>query len=169
MSRLVATASAAFLALCLTAPAPNAQDLGLKQLQDSAVSAMAKLGMDTGMVPMLTLDELAQVQAITNSGGSEQSQKDRLGTVLRTAEERIADGGAVVPQGPAGDVNAANLEGIADIRHSVRAEIAEMGMNQTVDVDRLTDDQLMRIHLMSQSQMSDGEKKMQIEKIVAGN
>jgi len=106
MNRIFATASAALLALALTAPALTAQDLGLKQLQDSAVSNMAKLGMDTSMVEVLTLDELAQIQAITNSGESEQSQKGRLDTVLRTAEERIATGGAVVPTGPAGDTEA---------------------------------------------------------------
>lgn len=167
MKRLLLAASAAALSFALTAPSLSAQDqdLGLMQLQDSAVSNMAKLNMSTEMVPVLTLDELARIQAITNSGGSEQSQKDRIDTVLRGAEERIADGGAVVPTGPAGDVSASSLEGIADIRHSVRADIAQMGMNSEIDVDRLTDDQLMRIHLISQSDIAESAKKMQIEKI----
>lgn len=167
MKRLLMAASAAALSLTLAAPALHAQDLGLKQLQDSASTNMAKLGMQTDMVPVLTLDELAQIQAITGSGDSTQGQKDRVETVLRSAEERIADGGAVIPTGPKGDINAADLEGIDDIRHSVRADIAQMGMNSEIDVDRLTNDQLMRIHLISQSNAASSEKKMQIEKIAA--
>ena len=166
MNRIFATASAALLALALTAPGLSAQDLGLKQLQDSAVSSMAKLGMDTSMVEVLTLDELAQVQAITNSGESEQSQKGRLDTVLRTAEERIATGGAVVPTGPVGDIQASDLEGIDDVRHSVRAEIAELGLNTEVDVDQLTNDQLMQINLTVQRSANESEKKMAIRKLL---
>lgn len=166
MNRIFATASAALLALALTAPALSAQDLGLKQLQDSAVSSMAKLGMDTSMVEVLTLDELAQVQAITNSGESEQSQKGRIDTVLRTAEERIATGGAVVPTGPVGDIQASDLEGIDDVRHSVRAEIAELGLNSEVDVDQLTNDQLMQINLTVQRSANESEKKMAIRKLL---
>lgn len=166
MNRIFATASAALLALALTAPGLSAQDLGLKQLQDSAVSSMAKLGMDTSMVEVLTLDELAQVQAITNSGESEQSQKGRIDTVLRTAEERIATGGAVVPTGPAGDIQASDLEGIDDVRHSVRAEIAELGLNSEVDVDQLTNDQLMQINLTVQRSANESEKKMAIRKLL---
>jgi hypothetical protein len=166
MNRIFATASAALLALAMTAPALSAQDLGLRQLQDSASSSMAKLGMDTSMVEVLTLDELAQVQAITSSGGSTQSQKDRLDTVLRTAEERIAAGGAVAPTGAAGDIQASDLEGIEDIRHSVRAEIAELGLNSEIDVDKLTNDQLMQIHLTTQNNSNESEQKMQIRKLV---
>ena len=166
MNRIFATASAALLALALTTPAVTAQDLGLKQLQDSAVSSMAKLGMDTSMVEVLTLDELAQVQAITNSGESEQSQKGRIDTVLRTAEERIATGGAVVPTGPVGDIQASDLEGIDDVRHSVRAEIAELGLNSEVDVDQLTNDQLMQINLTVQRSANESEKKMAIRKLL---
>ncbi|PJN95966.1 hypothetical protein CNY89_05355 [Amaricoccus sp. HAR-UPW-R2A-40] len=169
MNRIFATASAALLALALTAPALTAQDLGLKQLQDSAVSNMAKLGMDTSMVEVLTLDELAQIQAITNSGESEQSQKGRLDTVLRTAEERIATGGAVVPTGPAGDIQASDLEGIDDVRHSVRAEIAELGLNTEVDVDKLTNDQLMQVNLTLQQSANESEKKMKVRELLQIN
>lgn len=165
MKRLILTASAVAISFALSAPVVQAQDLGLKQLQDSAVSNMVKLGMQTDMVPMLTLDELTQVQAITNSAESEQSQKDRLGTVLRKAEDRIAAGGAVVPQGATGDINAADLEAITDIRHKVRASVAQLGLNSEIDVDMLTNDQLMRIHLVTQGSGADSEKKMQIEKI----
>lgn len=169
MKRFLATASAALLSLALTAPVLTAQDLGLKQLQDSAMTNMAKLGMDTSMVDVLTLDELAQVQAITSSGESQQSQKGRLDTVLRTAEERIAAGGAVTPTGPVGDIQASDLEGIDDVRHSVRAEIAKLGLNSEIDVDKLTNDQLMQIHLTTQNSSNDSEKKMQIRTLVAPN
>lgn len=169
MNRIFATASAALLSLALTAPALTAQELGLKQLQDSAVSNMAKLGMDTSMVEVLTLDELAQIQAITNSGESEQSQKGRLDTVLRTAEERIADGGAVVPTGPAGDIQASDLEGIDDVRNSVRAEIAELGLNTEIDVDKLTNDQLMQVNLTLQQSANESEKKMKVRKLLETN
>jgi hypothetical protein len=166
MNRIFATASAALIALAMTAPTLSAQDLGLKQLQDSASSNMAKLGMDTSMVEVLTLDELAQIQAITNSGGSTESQKGRLDTVLRTAEERIAAGGAVAPTGAVGDIQASDLEGIDDIRHSVRAEIAELGLNTEIDVDQLTNDQLMQVHSTTQRNMNESEKKMAIRTLL---
>jgi hypothetical protein len=169
MNRIFATASAALLAVALTAPALSAQDLGLKQLQDSAMSNMAKLGMDTSMVEVLTLDELAQVQAITNSSESEESQKGRIDTVLRTAEERIAEGGAVVPTGPVGDIQASDLEGIDDVRNSVRAEIAELGLNTEIDVDKLTNDQLMQVNLTLQQSANESEKRMKVRTLLESN
>lgn len=169
MNRLLAAASAAMISLALTAPVLHAEDLGLKQLQDTATQQMAKLNMDTSMVDMLTLDELTRVQAFL-SGNSTNSQKvAHIQTVLRDADERIAAGGAVVPKGATGDLTTEDLEAVTDIRQSVRTEIAELGMNSTIDVDALSEDQLMRVHLIAQTVSNEGERKMQIEKIVMEN
>jgi hypothetical protein len=86
--------------------------------------------------------------------------------VLRTAEERIAAGGAVAPTGAVGDIQASDLEGIDDIRHSVRAEIAELGLNTEIDVDQLTNDQLMQVHSTTQRNMNESEKKMAIRTLL---
>lgn len=166
MKRYLAAASAAMISLALAAPVA-AEDLGLKQLQDSAISGMAQLNMDTSMVDVLTLEELTRINSFTSGDLAPNEKKANIETVLRDADERIAAGGAVVPSGPPGDLNASDLEGIADIRHNVRAEIAELGMNTEIDVDTLTNDQLMQIHLITQNVSNEGEQRMQIEKIVA--
>ncbi|MBP7240722.1 hypothetical protein [Amaricoccus sp.] len=165
MKRYLAAASAAMISLALAAPVA-AEDLALKQLQDSAMTSMAQLNMDTSMVDVLTLEELTRIQGLTSGALSPSEKVAQIEAVLRDADERIATGGAVIPSGPPGDITTGDLDGITDIRHGVRAEIAKLGMNSEVDVDTLTDDQLMRIHLVTQSVSNEGAQKMQIEKIV---
>ncbi|MBP7001950.1 hypothetical protein [Amaricoccus sp.] len=170
MKRYLAAASAAMLSFALAGPIA-AQDLGLMQLQDNARTTMAQLNMDpskVAMIDVLTLEELTRIQGLS-SGLSPSERAAQIDVVLRDADERIAEGGAVIPRGPKGDINAADLDGIDDIRHGVRAEIAELGMNSDIDVDTLTEDQLMRIHLITQSVSNEAEQKMQIEKIVTDN
>lgn len=166
MKRYLAAASAAMISLALASPI-SAQDLGLKQLQDSAVSSMAQLNMDTSMVDVLTLEELTRIQGITSGDFAPNEKVAHIETVLREADERIAAGGAVVPSGPAGDLNMGDLDSTTDIRHSVRAEIAELGLNGEIDVDALSDDQVMQIHLITQNTSNTSEQRVQIQNIVA--
>lgn len=169
MNRLLAAASAAMISLALTTPVLHAEDLGLKQLQDTATQQMAKLNMDASMVDVLTLEELTRIQGFTSGDLADSEKVAHIETVLREAGARIAAGGAVVPRGAPGDLTAADLEGVADIRHSVRADVARLGMNADIDVDALSNDQLMRIHLITQGVANEAEQKMQIEKIVTEN
>lgn len=166
-NRFYTAVSAAALSLSLMTGAAFAQDdLGLKQLQDSAISAMAKLNMDTSMVDMLTLDELAQIQAATNGSIADTAKVGRVNEILTTAEERIAAGGAVVPQGAAGDITNADLEGDQVVKANVGAYIAQLGLNDRIDVDTLSTDQLLQVQLIQQGNENDGEKKMKVEQLI---
>lgn len=165
--RIYSAVSAAALSLSLMTGAAFAQDdLGLKQLQDSAVSAMAKLNMDTSMVDMLTLDELAQIQAATNSTTADTAKVGRINEILTTAEERIAAGGAVVPQGATGDITNEDLAGDQVVKANVGAFIAQLGMNDRIDVDTLTTDQLLQVQLVQQSSEGEASQKAQIEQLL---
>ena len=76
--------SAAALSFSLLASAASAQDLGLKQLQDSATAGMSQLGMDVSKVETLTLEELAQIQSVTGGGDSEDTKMRRIETFCAT-------------------------------------------------------------------------------------
>jgi hypothetical protein len=91
--RLLVAASAAALSLALAAPVV-AQDLAMRQLQDSALTSFAQLGLDTAAIDRLTMEELTQVQAVTSSGDNDQTKIQRIETILRDAEARIAAGGS---------------------------------------------------------------------------
>ena len=109
-NRMLSAVSAAALSLSLMTGAAFAQDdLALKQLQDSATSSMAQLNMDTSMVDMLTLEELTRIQATTSGTVADNAKVQQIETILRDADARIAAGGAVVPEGPVGDLTTDDL------------------------------------------------------------
>lgn len=158
--------SAAALTLSLLASAASAQDLGLKQLQDSATAGMSQLGMDVSMVEMLTLDELAQIQSITGGGDADDTKMRRIETILRDAEARIAAGGGVTPSGPTGDVTAEDLAGDRVVKANVGAFIAQLGINDEVNVDTLSTDQLLQVQLIQGTSDTDEEKRMAVMEAV---
>jgi len=166
LRRLLTAASAVTLSLALMAPV-HAQDLGLKQLQDSAVSSLAQLGMDTSMVERLTLEELAQIQSVTGGGDPESVKVQRIETIFRDAEERIAAGGAVEPSGPAGDLTTQDLAGDAVVKANVGAYLAQLGLASEVDVDTLTTDELLQVQLVQGSTDSEDEQRAKIEALLA--
>ncbi len=158
--------SAAALSLSLLSGAAFAQELGLKQLQDSATAAMVQLNMDTAMVDALTLDELARIQGITSSTYSETSKVRKIETVLRAADERIAAGGAVAPTGAVGDITNDDLDGDQVVKANVGVFVAQLGLNDQIDVDTLTTDQLLQLQLIQQSGDGDASQRMRVENLL---
>lgn len=165
-NRLFSAVSAAALSFSLIAGSVSAQDLGLKQLQDTASAAMSQLGMDTTMVDALTLDELTEIQAITSGSETNMIKTDRIGSVMRNAEERIAAGGSVVPSGPAGDVQAEDMTSTAVLEASVGQTLAQLGFTD-VDAESLSDQQLMEIQNVSSGTETEEVKTQEIERIIA--
>ena len=167
-NRFYTAVSAAALSLSLMTGAVFAQDdLGLKQLQDSAISAMAKLNMDTSMVDMLTLDELAAESRPRPTAPPRTPRKvGRINEILTTAEERIAAGGAVVPQGATGDITNEDLAGDQVVKANVGVFIAQLGLNDRIDVDTLTTDELLQLQLIQQGDDGDAEHRMRVEKLL---
>jgi hypothetical protein len=142
-SRLMAAAAAAALSLSLVGGSVSAQELGLQQLQDSATSTLAQLGMSTEMVGSLTLEELAQIQSVTSGSATEAAQIQQIETILRGAEERIAAGGAVEPTGTTGDITPGALEGDRVVAANVGTFLTQIGMHD-VDVNTLSTEELLR-------------------------
>lgn len=163
-TRLLAAVSAGMLSLSGLAIAQ--EDLGLKQLQDSATASLSQLNMDTSMVDMLTLDELAQIQATSSLGIGEQAKTQRITTILRDAEARIAAGGAVTPSGPAGDITTDDLAGDKVVAANVGAFLAQLGLSDEIDVDSLTTEQLLQVQLVQESSDGDAAKRMRIENML---
>lgn len=165
--RMFAAVSAAALSLSLISGAALAQvDLGLKQLQDSATASMSALNMDTSMVDILTLDELARIQAVTSSQVSDNAKMQQIETIQRDADARIAAGGAVVPSGPPGDLTTEDLAADAVVKANVGAYLAQLGLSDKIDVDKLTTDQLLQVQLVQESSEGDAEKRMRIENML---
>ncbi len=167
-NRLMTAAAAAALSLSLMGGAASAQELGLQQLQDSATTSLAQLGMSTEMVDSLTLEELSQIQAATSGSSSEAGAREQVETILRSAEERIAAGGAVAPTGPVGDITAGSLEGDTVVAANVSSYLAQLGIND-VDAAALSADQLLQIQALQPLNESDEMKRRRIEEIVGTN
>ncbi len=165
-TRLVSAVSAAALSVALFGAAAAQEDLGLKQLQDTASSTLAQLNVDTTLVPALTLDELAQIQAITSSSGPDQTKVGRIETILRAADERIAAGGAVAPTGAVGDVSTDDLAGDRVVAANVGAYIARLGLADQIDVDALSTDQLLQVQLISESSEGDTQQRARVEQLL---
>jgi hypothetical protein len=162
LRRLISTAFVAGLSLaCLASGAP-AQDLGTKQLQDAAVAAFARLGLDSAMIPALTHEELMEIQAITGDAVEDAARVGRIETVLREAEARIVAAGGVVPEPRGADV-AVGLEA------SVGQSLARLGLAGDVDVDALTPDQLLRIQAIGDGGDGPAEQRAQIERVIAAD
>lgn len=160
--------TAAALSLSLMAGAVSAQELGLQQLQDSATTSLAQLGMSTEMIDSLTLEELAQIQGLTSGSLTEAEKRQQVETVLRGAEERIAAGGAETPSGPAGDITAGDLEADQAVAANVGTFLTRIGMHD-VDVNALSQDKLLQIQSLQESDEAPEMMRRQVEEIIGTN
>ncbi len=167
MNRLMTAVSATALSLSMIAGAAFSQELGLKQLQDSATSAMAQLNMDTAMIESLSLDELTQIQAVSSSAGTQTSKVQRIETIMTGAEERIAAGGSVEPTAAAGDLSAEDLDGDMVVKAYVGAYLAKLGIADEVDVEAMTTDELLQVQLVQESNDGPDEQRIKIKEMMA--
>lgn len=165
--RWTTLASAAALALALTTGGTAAQDLGVKQLQDSAASGFAQLGLDGSMIDSLSLDELAQIEAVTTSADTDAVKTDRIETILRGADARIAAGGATEPVGAVGDISTEDLAADMVVKANVGAYVAQLGLGDQVDVDMLTTDELLQVQLVQESGVGIDEQRVKVEQLFA--
>ena len=165
--RIFSTASAAALAIALAVAPAQAEELGVQQLQDSATASLAQLGMDTSMIGMLSLVELAQIEAVSGGGDAAQTKVARIEIILRDAEARIAAGGAVGATGATGDFGAEALAATRDLESSVAASLARLGFGADVAVGRLSAGQLGQIELVTAGGAPEAEQRAQIERILA--
>lgn len=165
-TRMLSAVSAAALSLSVLSGVAFAQDLGLKQLQDSQTSAMAQLNMDTSMVDSLTLEELTRIQGVTSGTTAENSKVLAIETILRDADARIAAGGAVVPTGTLGDITTEDLAGDMVVKANVGAYIAQLGLNDQIDVEALSTDQLLQVQLIQGSSEGEAQQRMKVEQLL---
>lgn len=154
-NRILSTVSAAALAVALASTAAYAQDLGQRQLQDSATTTFAQLGLDTAVIELLTLDELAQIETVGSGGASNQQKAERIRLIVADAEARMPAVAA-----PAEDL------GLMQLRDSGTTTLARLGMD-TAPLDTLTRDELAQIETIGSSGASRNEKIGQIERILA--
>lgn len=167
-TRLTHGLSAAALAFAIAAGAAVAQDLGLKQLQDSATSSFARLGVSTAPIDTLTIEELSQIQSVTNSTDDDQIKIGRIETILRDAEARIAAGGGLAPTGVVGDVSTDDLKSDLVTRENVGSYVAQLGLADQVKVDALTTDQISQIQLVQSSEDPLDLQRARIVEIAGG-
>lgn len=166
-NRLVTAASATALSIALMAGGAFAQDLGLKQLQDQATTTFAQLSLDTSKIDQLTLDELTRIQSVSVSSGTPDTKVQRIETILREADERIAAGGAVTPSGPAGDITADDLEGDMVVKANVGAFLAQLGIAGDYDVEALSTDQLLQIQSIQGSNDDASVQRTRVEELLS--
>jgi len=120
--------------------------LGTDQLRSSASAGMAALGIDTEVVPMLSVEQLAAIENITSSQATDDSKRAQVNEIVGTT---TAGAGAM----------GANDD-------AVMADVAGLGIN-TNEIGVLTAEQMTHIQTVLSGTGTDTDKKAQIERIIA--
>ncbi len=122
--------------------------LGTDQLRSSVSSDMAALGMDTEMVPMLQVEQLAAIENVTGAGSStsDDQKRSQIETII----------GSTTP--------GAGAMGAGD--DATMADIANLGIDTTT-IGTLSDAQITQIQTVMSGTDSDIEKRRRVEQIIA--
>jgi len=143
--RLVTALSATALSLSLIAGTPVfAQTLGLDA---SAMSGLAKIGIDTSGITSMTTEQVAQIENILASNETDQQKKMHVQELLK------------------GEATDTGRLGVNQLRSSVSSDLAGLGLDAS-GVDSLTLSQLGQIENVTASSDSDATKKMRISEII---
>jgi hypothetical protein len=143
--RLVTALSATALSLSLIAGTPVfAQTLGLDA---SAMSGLAKIGIDTSGITSMTTEQVAQIENILASSETDQQKKMHVQELLK------------------GEATDTGRLGVNQLRSSVSSDLAGLGLDAS-GVDSLTLSQLGQIENVTASSDSDATKKMRISEII---
>ena len=120
--------------------------LGTDQLRSSVSADMAALGLDTEMVPMLSVGQLGQIENVSGSSATDDSKRAQITEIV---------GGTVAGAGAMG----ANDD-------AVMADVAGLGIN-TNEVGVLSAEQMTQIQTVLSGTDTDSQKKARIERIIA--
>jgi hypothetical protein len=120
--------------------------LGTDQLRSSASADMAALGLDTEIVPMLSVEQLAAIQNVSSSQATDDSKRAQIEAIV----------GAVEP--------GAGAMGAND--DAIMAGVASLGIN-TNEIGVLSAEQMTQIQTVLSGTATDTDKKAQIERIIA--
>jgi hypothetical protein len=120
--------------------------LGTGQLRSSASAGMAALGLDTEVVPMLSVEQLAAIENVTGSQATDDSKRAQIEEIV-----------GATPSG-------AGAMGANDA--AIMADVAALGIN-TNEIGVLSAEQMTHIQTVLSGEASSTEKKAQIERIIA--
>ncbi len=158
---MFATASATILSLGLLAATPVMAQ-GVAQLQESVTTSIAQLGISTENVDMLTLRQLQEIELTVN--GTETNDVKRGAVERIMGDMPMSAEAAMQPAGqPAGMMSLADASGLQD---AVMSDLANLDIDEAVDVDMLTVGQLSQITLTMNGNDSDATKRDRVRKIL---
>ena len=120
--------------------------LGTDQLRSSAAEGMSSLGLDTEIVPMLSVEQLGGIENVTSSQATDDSKRAQIETIV----------GETTPGAGAMGANDA----------AVMADVAALGIN-TNEIGVLSAEQMTQIQTVLSGTATSNEKKGQIERIIA--
>lgn len=120
--------------------------LGTDQLRSSAAEGMASLGLDTEVVPMLSVEQLGAIENVTSSQAADNSKRAQIQAIVG---ETTAGAGAM---------------GANDA--AVMADVASLGIN-TNEIGVLSSEQMTQIQTVLSGTAASTDKKGQIERIIA--
>jgi hypothetical protein len=124
-----------------------AVNLGVAQLQDTVSAELAMLEMDTSEVSMLNLTQLAQIENVTSSDDDDAVKRQRI-------EQIMGSDDGMLPS-----------MGVAQLRDSVTAEMAKLGLD-TATVPTLTLADLTEIENVVNSSDDREQQRERVEQIV---
>lgn len=158
---MFATASATILSLGLFAATPVMAQ-GVAQLQESVTTSIAQLGISTENVDMLTLRQLQEIELTVN--GTETNDVKRGAVERIMADMPMSGEAAMAPAGQsAGMMTLADASGLQD---AVKSDLANLDIDEAVDVDMLTVGQLSQITLTMNGNDSDNTKRNRVRNIL---
>jgi hypothetical protein len=107
---------------------------------------MSSLGLDTEMVPMLSVEQLAAIENVTASSDTDDSKREQINEITGATTPGMGAMGANDP--------------------AVMADVAGLGIN-TNEIGVLSADQMTHIQTVLSGTDDDTAKKAQIERIIA--
>jgi hypothetical protein len=120
--------------------------LGTGQLRSSASAGMAALGLDTEVVPMLSVEQLAAIENVTGSEATDDSKRAQIEEIVGATS------------------SGAGAMGANDA--AIMADVAALGIN-TNEIGVLSAEQMTHIQTVLSGEGTSTEKKAQIERIIA--
>jgi hypothetical protein len=120
--------------------------LGTDQLRSSISSQMSALGLDTEVVPMLSVEQLAGIENVTASTATDESKRAQINEITGAT---VAGGGAMGANDPA-----------------IMAGVASLGIN-TNEFGVLSAEQMTQIQPVLSDTGADADKKGRIERNIA--
>ncbi len=165
---LLAAVSATALAggFIAATPTPVMAQMMAQQLQDSVTNGMAKLGMDTTPVDMMTLRQLQQIELTLSRTDDDEVKRGAIEEIMGDTSMMSTGGMGMQSSDGMATGGLSSMAGDGQLEQMVRTDLAQLGIADEVDVNALTVGQLAQITAAMNTTDDDTIKRERVQSIL---